>query len=75
MNCPKCGGDTSVIDSKLKPDNVRRRRKCLSCNERFNTMEIDMDYYKTLMLIDKDRQAVVDSCEKLAKRLCKSLNI
>ena len=42
MRCPFCGADeTKVIDSRLanEGDSVRRRRKCLSCSERFTTFE------------------------------------
>ncbi len=42
MRCPFCGADeTKVIDSRLanEGDSVRRRRRCLSCDERFTTFE------------------------------------
>ncbi len=42
MRCPFCGEqDTKVIDSRLTGDGdqVRRRRECLSCAERFTTYE------------------------------------
>jgi transcriptional repressor NrdR len=42
MRCPFCGApDTKVIDSRLanEGDMVRRRRECLTCNERFTTYE------------------------------------
>ncbi len=43
MHCPFCSAeDTKVIDSRLvaEGDQVRRRRECLSCKERFTTFEI-----------------------------------
>lgn len=42
MRCPFCGfDDTKVIDSRLVAEGgqVRRRRECLSCSERFTTFE------------------------------------
>ena len=42
MFCPFCGADdTKVIDSRLVADGgqVRRRRECVSCRERFTTYE------------------------------------
>ena len=42
MYCPFCGAnDTKVIDSRLvaNGDQVRRRRECLVCEERFTTFE------------------------------------
>lgn len=43
MHCPFCNADeTKVIDSRLVADGnqIRRRRECLSCHERFTTYEI-----------------------------------
>lgn len=43
MHCPFCDADdTKVIDSRLVADGnqIRRRRECLSCHERFTTYEI-----------------------------------
>lgn len=42
MHCPFCSADdTKVIDSRLVADGgqVRRRRECVSCRERFTTYE------------------------------------
>ncbi|MCK4587687.1 MAG: transcriptional regulator NrdR [Gammaproteobacteria bacterium] len=42
MHCPFCDAeDTKVIDSRLANDGyeVRRRRECLTCSERFTTFE------------------------------------
>jgi len=42
MHCPFCKAtDTKVIDSRLVADGdqVRRRRECVSCRERFTTFE------------------------------------
>lgn len=42
MHCPFCGAnDTRVTDSRLvaEGDQVRRRRQCASCHERFTTYE------------------------------------
>lgn len=42
MKCPYCGHlDNKVIDSRLNKESTitRRRRSCLSCNQRFTTYE------------------------------------
>ena len=42
MHCPFCSAqDTKVIDSRLVADGnqIRRRRECLTCSERFTTYE------------------------------------
>jgi len=43
MYCPFCGyKETKVIDSRLISDGeqIRRRRECLKCNERYTTYEV-----------------------------------
>jgi len=43
MRCPFCATqDTRVVDSRLasEGDQVRRRRECASCKERFTTYEV-----------------------------------
>ena len=43
MHCPFCNAeDTKVIDSRLAADGaqVRRRRQCVQCQERFTTFEV-----------------------------------
>lgn len=43
MHCPYCSkADTKVIDSRLAAEGsqVRRRRQCGSCGERFTTFEV-----------------------------------
>jgi len=38
--CPKCAIPTQVIDTRGTADNeVRRRRRCADCGERFTTYE------------------------------------
>ena len=42
MHCPFCEAeDTKVIDSRLVAggDQVRRRRECLTCGDRYTTFE------------------------------------
>jgi len=41
MRCPKCGSkEDHVVDTRPKEENVRwRRRECLKCNFRWNTIE------------------------------------
>lgn len=40
MKCQRCGGDTSVYDSRLTSGNeMRRRRQCDACGHRVTTWE------------------------------------
>ena len=59
MYCPFCSAqDTKVIDSRLVADGgqVRRRRECLSCNERFTTFETAELVMPRLVKSDGTRQ-------------------
>jgi len=43
MDCPFCGEkETKVVDSRLaaEGEQIRRRRECIRCNERFTTYEV-----------------------------------
>jgi transcriptional repressor NrdR len=39
VQCPFCDGDSSVTETRVSPDGVRRRRVCGSCKRRFTTYE------------------------------------
>jgi len=55
MRCPFCGHDeTKVVDSRVSEsqDAIRRRRECLSCQQRFTTYERREEV--PLMVVKKD---------------------
>ena len=39
MQCPYCGGDSSVTETRVTADGMRRRRVCTVCKRRFTTYE------------------------------------
>ena len=45
MDCPVCERNTKVINSRPSSDSIRRRRVCLECGYRFNTVEVDEDMH------------------------------
>jgi transcriptional repressor NrdR len=60
MYCPFCGqGDTRVVDSRLasEGDQVRRRRECLSCKERFTTYEVAVFNMPAVLKSSGEKQA------------------
>ena len=60
MFCPFCGAeDTKVIDSWLVADGgqVRRRRECLACSERFTTYELAELVMPRVIKTDGSRQS------------------
>jgi transcriptional repressor NrdR len=59
MHCPFCSNEeTKVIDSRLAGDGmqIRRRRQCLDCNERFTTFESAELVMPRLVKNDNTRQ-------------------
>ncbi len=59
MHCPFCAAnDTKVIDSRLvaEGEQVRRRRECLACEERFTTFETAELVMPRLIKQDGSRQ-------------------
>ncbi len=59
MHCPFCGHEeTKVIDSRLAGEGrqIRRRRQCLACNERFTTFETAELVMPRLIKNDNSRQ-------------------
>ncbi|PAV24581.1 transcriptional repressor NrdR [Tamilnaduibacter salinus] len=74
MHCPFCGeADTKVIDSRLvaEGDQVRRRRECLSCRERFTTFESAELVMPRIVKQDGTRQPFDE--EKLRDGIMKAL--
>ena len=72
MTCLYCGGKTGVVDCRSHEIGKYRRRECKVCNHRFNTIEIEVDYYESLMpLIDEKtvRDAVENSIAEITKKL------
>jgi transcriptional repressor NrdR len=39
MQCPYCAGDSSVTETRVTADGLRRRRVCTACKRRFTTYE------------------------------------
>ena len=50
MNCPKCGGKTSVTDSReFDPEFTMRKRKCKDCGYKFETREYEADLIEHIL--------------------------
>ena len=74
MYCPFCGNEeTKVIDSRLAGEGrqVRRRRQCLDCNERFTTFESAELVMPKLVKSDNSRQPFDES--KLRNSMVRAL--
>ena len=75
MHCPFCNfSDTKVIDSRLTADNsqVKRRRECPSCGNRWSTMEsADLNLPR---VIKKDNSREDFSEKKIERGFLRALN-
>ncbi len=74
MHCPFCAAsDTKVIDSRLVADGhqVRRRRECLTCHERYTTFETAELVMPRIIKQDGTRQPFDE--EKLRRGLQRAL--
>lgn len=67
MKCPHCGyHEDRVIETRVqKEGDIRRRRECLSCKERFNTLESVTVHYPHI--VKKDGRREPFSKEKLRR--------
>lgn len=75
MQCPFCHhSDTRVIDSRLAQDGeqVRRRRECADCGERFTTYEVAADLAMP-RIIKRDRSRELFSDDKLRDGVLRAL--
>ncbi len=74
MRCPFCqSDDTKVLDTRLigEGSQVRRRRECTSCNERYSTLEsVDLNFPR-LIKSDDSRESFDEN--KLRSGLLKAL--
>ncbi|KLN46450.1 NrdR family transcriptional regulator [Providencia rettgeri] len=74
MHCPFCSAvDTKVIDSRLVGEGaqVRRRRQCLLCHERFTTFEVAELVMPRVIKSDEVREPFDE--EKLNRGMQKAL--
>lgn len=57
MNCPKCGCDSSVFDTRRHTDRIRRRRReCKKCGYYFTTYEFVVSNKKDKELKEKYKE-------------------
>ena len=74
MRCPFCSfEDTRVVDSRLtdEGDQVRRRRQCLECKERFTTYEAAEFSYPRIIKSDNRRERFIE--DKLRSGILRAL--
>ena len=75
MKCPYCNfDDTQVLDTRLSEDkmSVKRRRRCISCDRRFNTFERIELQLPVIVKSDGTRQEFND--DKIRSSFMKALH-
>jgi transcriptional repressor NrdR len=77
MRCPYCQyRDSRVTDSRANDDGIRRRRECISCGERFTTVETVQ--LSTVQVVKKDGRREDFNREKLLaglRRACSKRSV
>lgn len=53
MNCPKCGKQALVIESRPSSRHLRRRRECPDCGHRYTAFELSDTRYEELLDIER----------------------
>ncbi len=79
MRCPSCGSyQVRTVDSRPYDTQVRRRRECADCLERFNTIEILLEEHKSLKQQAADSLALsemsLDDYRKLRQQTAELLD-
>jgi transcriptional regulator NrdR family protein len=65
VNCPACGSPTRVIDSRKAARQVRRRRECKECGQRFTTLEMPQREAEALQELEAWWLKIVDAVKIL----------
>lgn len=72
MQCPYCGGDAAVLDSRTNADGVRRRRSCSNCKRRFTTYErVAAPSIKVIKRSGKSEPFDSAKIEAILQRVCR----
>ena len=65
MICPECGSNQiKVIESRQTENTIKRRRCCITCGARFNTVELNESSVKTFQDC-----VTVDICNKVIRAM------
>ena len=65
MNCPLCGNELRVVDSRPSGSSIRRRRDCDYCRFRTTTYEITMDEMIRFQKLEREKQDIMNTIRAL----------
>lgn len=70
MTCPKCGSaQVFCLDSRQKGQRIQRRKECRTCGARFNTVEILVDQYESLLISEEGLERAISSALEIVEIL------
>ncbi|MCG8420939.1 MAG: ATP cone domain-containing protein [Proteobacteria bacterium] len=73
VQCPYCGADSQVVDSRATTEGVRRRRLCNGCKRRFTTYErVGAPSLKVIKRSDKNEPFDSDKLQRALARVCRN---
>lgn len=68
MNCPLCGTELRVIDSRRYMGTVRRRRDCEKCKYRTTTYEISQEEMLVFRKLEREKEDIMHTVKGIVKR-------
>lgn len=72
MQCPYCGSDSNVLDSRSTTEGVRRRRQCNVCRRRFTTYErASAPSLKVIKRSEHQEPFDSDKLQRALRRVCR----
>ena len=73
MQCPYCGSDSQVLDSRSTTEGVRRRRQCNACRRRFTTYErAGAPSLKVIKRNERIEAFDSDKLQRALRRVCRN---
>lgn len=73
MQCPYCGGDSNVVDSRGTGEAVRRRRFCTACKRRFTTYErVGAPSLKVIKRNERSESFDSEKLQRALLRVCRN---
>jgi transcriptional regulator NrdR family protein len=70
MQCPECGANTRVVETRIQDEGcvLRRRRACSECTHRFNSYEFDQGLWGTIAKLTASHVKAVTRRRALTQR-------
>jgi transcriptional repressor NrdR len=73
VQCPYCGSDSQVLDSRSTTEGVRRRRQCNTCRRRFTTYErAGAPSLKVIKRNERIEAFDSDKLQRALRRVCRN---